>query len=151
MKTPGRFGKVEEHCMKRFLSTGIVLFWGVMVALLIYRTTSLHTPAAPLPTSPVPAAVANLPTPQEPQEGWMGIYYQNKKVGYFHRRLLPTETGYRWEEQSRMQLRVLDTPQTMYTEIRASLDQYYALKDFSFRLLSTGAIFQVTGVVTPEE
>jgi hypothetical protein len=80
----------------------------------------------------------------------MGIYHQNKKVGYVHRRLLPTETGYRWEEQSRMQLRVLDTLQTLHTEVRAGMDQHYALQDFSFRLLSPGAIFQVTGAVTQE-
>jgi hypothetical protein len=77
----------------------------------------------------------------------MGIYHQNTKIGYVHRQVMPTESGHRWEERSRMKLRVLDTTQTAHTEIRAHTDQRYALTDFSFRLLSSGVVFQVTGEV----
>jgi hypothetical protein len=46
-----------------------------------------------------------------------------------------------------MRLRVLDTPQTIHTEVRANTDHQYALTSFSFRLLSSGVTFQVSGAV----
>ena len=86
--------------MKRFVSLGIVIFWLVMVVLLVRRTLPEHKPApASLPISSLPHT----------QEDWMGIYHQNTKIGYVHRQVIPTESGYRWEERSRMKLRVLDT------------------------------------------
>jgi hypothetical protein len=128
--------------MKRFVSLTIVLFWLVMVGLLVHR--NLPQPP-PQPASAVPASS----TPQE-QEEWMGIYHQDQKVGYLQRRLIPTDTGYRWEEQWRMRLRILNTPQTIHTEIRAETDPHYALTRFAFRLLSAGTAFDVTGEVTDQ-
>ncbi len=131
--------------MKRIVSIAIVLFWGVMVVWLVRRTFVSDT--AP-PPPPVPAASSLL---LAEQEGWMGIYHQNKKIGYFHRRLVPVEHGYRWEEQSQMKLRVMDTDQLVHTTVRAAIDQRYALQDFSFRLDSSGVIFEVTGKVIDGE
>jgi hypothetical protein len=131
--------------MKRIVSIAIVLFWGVMVVWLVRRTFVSDT--AP-PPPPVPAASSLL---LAEQEGWMGIYHQNKKIGYFHRRLVPVEHGYRWEEQSQMKLRVMDTDQLVHTTVRAAIDQRYALQDFSFRLDSSGVIFKVTGKVIDGE
>lgn len=131
--------------MKRIVSIGIVLFWGVMMAWLVRRTFIANTATLPPPLVPV---VSSLPSIE--QEGWMGIYHQNKKIGYFHRHLVPTENGYRWEEQSQMKLRVMETDQLVHTNVRAAIDHRYALQDFSFRLDSSGAVFEVTGKVTDE-
>jgi hypothetical protein len=133
--------------MKRIVSIGIVLFWGVMVVWLVRRTFVADT-ATPSPPLPVPVVSSLLSTEQE---GWMGIYHQNKKIGYFHRRLVPVEHGYRWEEQSQMKLRVMDTDQLVHTNVRAAIDHRYALQDFSFRLDSSGAVFEVTGKVIDGE
>jgi hypothetical protein len=89
-----------------------------------------------------------MPVLQETQEDWLGIYHQDKKIGYVHRRLQPTDAGYRWEEQSRMQLRVLETAQRLHTDVHATLDRHYTLQNFSWRLQSPNAAFQVTGTVT---
>lgn len=124
--------------MKRFLSVSIVLFWVVMVTMLVRRTLPVHQAPPPPPA---------LPTESGVQEEWMGIYHHHQKIGYLQRRLIPTETGYQWEEQWRMRLRVLDTPHTVHTEVRADTDQRYALTKFSFRLLSAGTVFLVTGAV----
>jgi hypothetical protein len=132
--------------MKRIVSISIVLFWGVMAAWLVRRTFVADT-ATPPPPPPVPA-VSSLPSTE--QEGWMGIYHQNKKIGYFHRRLVPAENGYRWEEQSQMKLRVMDTDQLIHTNVRAAIDRSYALQDFSFRLDSSGMVFEVNGEVTDD-
>jgi len=134
--------------MKRVLSLSIVLFWLVMIGILIHRTV-LVAPQPPSPSSSPPPSVQSQARVEE-QEGWMGIYHQDRKIGYFHRRLSPTSDGYHWEEQSQMKLRVLDTDQTVQTAIRANIDQHYALKDFSFRLLSAGTIFRVDGEVTAD-
>ena len=128
--------------MKRFLILGIVCFWIVMAGLLIRRTLpqSHLVPSSSAPTGAIPA-----------QEEWMGIYQQEQKVGYLQRRVAPTATGYQWEEQWQMKLLVLKTPQTIHTEIHADTDQHYALTHFSFRLLTAGAVFQVTGEVAGQE
>lgn len=133
--------------MKRVLSLAIVLFWLVMVGILIHRTV-----LAPQPPSSAssPALLAQSQDSSGEQEGWMGIYHQDRKIGYFHRRLSPTNDGYHWEERSQMKLRVLDTDQTVHTAIQAHIDQGYALKDFSFRLLSAGTTFRVNGEVTAD-
>lgn len=129
--------------MKRIISIGVVLFWSVMVLWLV-RRSSVSDTTSPPPPPPVPAAMSLSPAAQE---GWMGIYHQAKKIGYFHRRLVPVEQGYRWEEQSQMKLRVMDTDQLVHTSVRAAIDQHYALQDFSFRLDTSGVIFEVTGKV----
>jgi len=130
--------------MKRLLSIGIVLFWLVMVGLLIRRTTvdpqSANTP--PSPSTPVQTS-----EPLAAHDGWMGIYHQDRKIGYFHRSLTPLANGYQWKERSQMKLRVMNSDQNVHTEVDANIDQQYALRDFSFRLVSAGAIFQVTGEV----
>jgi Transglutaminase-like superfamily len=127
--------------MKRIISVGIVLFWGVMMIWLVRRSSVSNT--AP-PPPPVPAAMSlSLAT----QEGWMGIYHQTKKIGYFHRRLVPVEQGYRWEEQSQMKLRMMNTDQLVHTSVRAEIDQRYALQSFSFRLDTSGVVFEVSGKV----
>ncbi|HEV8716678.1 MAG TPA: transglutaminase-like domain-containing protein [Candidatus Binatia bacterium] len=128
--------------MKRFCVFAIVLFWLVMIGLLVRRTL----PQSRLvPPSPAPAGMSTV------QEEWMGIYQQDQKVGYLQRRVTPTDTGYQWQERWQMKLRVLKTLQTMHTEIRADTDQHYALTHFSFRLLTDGAVFQVTGDVAGQE
>ncbi|MGE0825173.1 MAG: transglutaminase family protein [Candidatus Binatia bacterium] len=130
--------------MKRFLSFAIVLFWLVMVGKLVYRTSSVSHQAQ-ISSAPSPKHLSQAPL--NAQEDWMGIYHHDKKIGYFHRRLLPTQTGYRWEERSQMKLRVMNTDQKAYTEVIANIDQRYALQDFSFRLVSSGTVFQVSGAV----
>src|SRR5262245_23934542 len=127
--------------MKRFFMFSIVLFWLVMIGLLIRRTMPQ---SHPVPSSPPAGRITA-------QEEWMGIYQQDQKVGYLQRQVTPTETGYQWQERWQMQLRVLKTPQTMHTEIRADTDQHYALTHFSFRLLTNGTVFQVTGNVAGQE
>ena len=77
----------------------------------------------------------------------MGIYHQNQKVGYLQRRLTPTEAGYQWEEVWRMRMRVMNTPQTIHTEIRADTNASFALTRFDFRLLSSGLTFRASGEV----
>lgn len=129
--------------MKRIVSLSIVLFWGIMVTLLVRRTFAPAPPSTPA----LPLSVSASSAPLTEQEGWMGIYHYNKKIGYFHRRLVPAEDGYRWEEQSQMKLRVMETDQLVHTNVRAAIDQHYALQDFSFRLVSSGVVFEVSGKV----
>jgi hypothetical protein len=130
--------------MKRMVSLGIVLFWLVMISLLVRR----HLPANQPPPASPPLGMLELHASDKPQESWMGIYHQHKKIGYVQRRLTPLATGARWEELSRLRLRVLDTDQTVHTEVRATLDQHYALQDFAVRFLSGDIVFRVTGAVT---
>lgn len=130
--------------MKRVLSFGIVLFWLIMIGLLIRRTTVVDPPSTDIPSA---SPIVQPRTPLAEHEGWMGIYHQDRKIGYFHRRLIPVAGGYQWQERSQMKLRVMNTDQRVHTEVQANIDQQYALQDFSFRLVSAGAVFQVTGAI----
>ncbi len=137
-----RFFQGQGCAMKRLVSISIVLFWTVMVGLLVRRN---------LPQSHSPQALTPSPGVVETREEWMGIYQQDQKVGYLQRRVSPTDTGYQWEERWQMKLQVLKTTQHIHTEIHAAIDQRYALTHFSFRLVSSGTVFQVTGEVVGQE
>ena len=127
--------------MKRTIGWIIAVFWLVMVVLLVRR--NLPEQHATPPTEPF------LPSPVslQAQEEWMGIYHQEQKVGYLQRQLTPTDTGYQWEEVWRMRMRMMDTTQTIHTEIRAHTDSSFALTKFDFRLLSSGLTFRASGEV----
>jgi hypothetical protein len=126
--------------MKYAVRLFIVMFWLVMVVLLVRRN---------LPDQPQLSHEPFLASPPslQAQEEWMGIYHQHQKVGYLQRRLTPTTTGYQWEEVWRMRMRVMNTSQTIHTEIRADTDQAFALTRFEFRLLSSGLTFRASGEV----
>src|SRR5215813_5318166 len=125
---------------QRFSKLAIVVFWLVMVGMLVRRNLPEHYPQLPPPTLVPPLSL-------QVQEEWMGIYHQNQKVGYLQRRLSPTATGYQWEEVWRMRMSLLNTPQTIHTEVRAETDSSFALTHFEFRLLSSGLTFRATGEV----
>lgn len=146
--------------MKKLVGAGIGVFWLVMMGQLVYRE-QVHDPLAqPERQSSVPAffdialeGKAARPGQEAGQEAgqheWLGIYHQDQKVGYIKRRLTPVAAGYQWQEQWRMRMRVMNTTQTIHTVVRASVDPHYALTDFSFRMLSSGIVFEVTGQVVP--
>ena len=79
---------------KRIINISIFLFWFVMIGLLVQRTVT-HDPASQ-------TAITLLPETVEPilksQEKWMSIYHHDQKVGYLHRQLTPTDSGYQWTE-----------------------------------------------------
>lgn len=127
--------------MKRGVGWLIVMFWLVMIVLLVRRNLPQQQSVPSL--EPLLAASSSL----QAQEEWMGIYHQGQKVGYLQRHLTPTNTGYQWEEVWRMRIRVMNTPQTIHTEIRADMDQSFALTRFDFRLLSSGLTFRASGEV----
>ena len=87
--------------MKRAISISIVLFWLVMVGLLVQRTMpSLRSlPATPYVQAKLLSQVVE-PILQ-PQAKWIGIYHQDREIGYLHRQLTPTASGYQWTEQWR--------------------------------------------------
>ena len=131
--------------MKRVIRISIVVFWLVMVGLLVQRT--VRSP----PTTPsVQAKLLSHPVEPilQPQEKRMGIYHHDRKIGYLHRELTPTASGYLWTEQWRIKLQVLGRPQMIQTDVQANTDQHYALNDFSFRLRSAGTEFHVAGHVS---
>jgi hypothetical protein len=126
--------------MKRLFSLSAVIFWLVMVTLLARKHLFLESPHPVTPPSPVSV--------EESREEWKGVYYNNHKVGYIYQHLFPSATGYQWEEEWRLRLQFLGTPQAIHTKIKAHTDKAYALTKFSFRLSASGLTFMATGKVS---
>lgn len=126
--------------MRRALSIGVVGFWGIMVAVLIHRSQVARPPAA------VPQ-VPQVPHEAQPGEQWMGVYHQERKIGYTYHSLRAADDGFAFTEASVLRLTVLDTPQTVRASLHGQLDRTFALRAVDFELSSGVGTLHARGVV----
>ena len=113
----------------RFVRFGVVASWLVLMGMLVrdHFAASERIVAPPADTS-ASAAV--------PDESWMGVYMHDRKIGYTHERVVATEGGHRFAEDSLLRLTVMDAEQTVHTHIDATTGPDYALRTFSVSLQS---------------
>jgi hypothetical protein len=124
----------------RVVRLGVVAAWLILVGILVRD----HF-AAPAPAPGPPAATASsLPVPDE---SWMGVYMHDRKIGYSHERVVATEDGYRFAEDSLLRLTVMDAEQTVRAHIDATTGRDYALQSFSLSLQSGLGALKATGTV----
>ena len=81
------------------------------------------------------------------RDGWMGLYMQDRKVGYSNFAITPRGDGWLVTDRSVLRLRVMDTDQTVHAHTVAETDGQYALQSFRVRLDSGVGEFAVEGVV----
>jgi hypothetical protein len=81
------------------------------------------------------------------RSGWMGLYMQDRKVGYSNFEISPRGEGYLVTDRSVLRLRVMDTNQTIHAHTIAETDADYGLQSFRVRLQSGVGNFAVEGVV----
>lgn len=108
---------------------GIVVLWVVLVVLLI-RDRRAERPVPQDLRAAADAAGDPL------AESWMGVYMQNRKIGYTSHRFVPTAGGYRFEERSMLRLTVMDSLQTVHVEVGGTVDGNFALRSFSASMRS---------------
>ncbi len=79
------------------------------------------------------------------QQGWMGLYMNEKKVGYSNFEVSSKPGGHRLVDRSVLRLRMLDSNQTVNANSVAETDEDYALQSFRMRLQSGTGKFHVSG------
>ncbi len=113
----------------------VVLFWLVMLALLILRNTSIISPSA----------IARASFTPEDSEEWMGIYFNNKKVGYVNTIYRKEDNGQRIIEKSFLKLKVMDHLREVKTIVNSLFDSKGIIKSFHFRIESGDINLEVEG------
>lgn len=123
--------------MRRALSIAILCFWGAMVAVLVRRTWPTAVPQNGAPDAVAPAL----------GEEWMGVYYNDEKIGYTHHLLTPDGDGFSFSEESLLRLKVMETAQTVRTRLQGRIGADFALRKVDFELSSGGGKLHASGVV----
>ncbi|MFN8600710.1 MAG: transglutaminase-like domain-containing protein [Candidatus Binatia bacterium] len=124
--------------MKHLLTVLAVVVWVGMVAALVHKQ-------APQQTTPI-AALAELPAGAKPeQDEWFGVFQSDRKIGYAHRVVARTKSGWAFQEDSAFTLAMLGTVQNLQTTMSAETDESYGLDSFRFGLISPAASFSASG------
>ncbi len=84
---------------------------------------------------------------EAPDQGWMGLYLEDRKVGYSNFKISEKAGGHTLLDRSVLRLRMLDTNQTVNAQTVAETDETYALESFKMRLQSGVGNFQLSGEV----
>lgn len=125
--------KIRIVKISKFL---ILFFWLVMTALLVLRNTSfLHH-----------SAIAEGFFRPEDSEEWMGIYFQNKKVGYVNTIHRKEGDFHRIIEKSFLKLKVMERVREVRTLVNSLFDTRGIIKSFNFRIDSGDINLEAEGV-----
>lgn len=92
--------------------------------------------------SPLPTAAGDQ---ARPRESWMNIFQNNRKIGFSHSRLQPTDTGFELEEKVVMRINTMGMIQDLHLQTRARLNRDLALERFEFGLESGRFRFSAQG------
>lgn len=124
--------------LKHLLTVLAVVVWIGMVAALVHKQAPQHT-------TPI-AALGELPAGATPeQDEWFGVFQSGSKIGYAHRVVARTKTGWAFQEDSAFTLAMLGTVQNLQTTMSAETDESYGLDSFRFGLISPAASFSANG------
>ena len=121
--------------MTRVLTLGIVASWLVLVAVLVRK----QAPPESLPSTPLPL------TGVATRDEWFGIYQAGQKIGHAHRVVATHTGGYTFSEDSSVALAMLGVPQTLGSTLRAETDDTFALRAFSYTLVTPATTFTASG------
>jgi len=96
--------------MTGFRVAGIAaaLVFAVLLGIRLEVWESFAARPRPLPTAAGDQA--------RPRESWMNIFQNNRKIGFSHSRLQPTETGYALEEKVVMRINTMGMIQDLHLQ-----------------------------------
>lgn len=92
--------------------------------------------------SPAPATMA-----RDDRNEWFGIYQHGEKIGYAHRRLVPTSDGYRLTDNTLMRINAMGLVQEIALATGGTLNPDLSLRAFDVRLTSSRFSFHADGTV----
>ena len=118
----------------------VILFWALMMGLLFQKTYIR-------PVSHKISWSGGSGPEVKPGEQWMGIYFQDKKIGYAFTEWQKEGLDLRLLERTVMDLTVMGQPQTVNVSTQCLLGPTLQLKSFRFLLTSDQVHFQAMGEV----
>jgi len=127
----------------RLFRLALVALWIVLLGDLVWQQR--RAPSSPdRPEQDfVPAADA--------EDTWMGLYMNDRKLGYTHQRLSPEHDGYRFEEESLLHLEVLGHLETVSAVAWGRTGSDFALQSFAMSLHSGVGSLEVEGSLQNHE
>jgi len=128
--------------LRNALNWIILGFWLVMMGILIQRQICI-SPSTSLSLPPEQIKTMGKTSPEKTidvHEGWLGIYFKEKKIGWLHLTTVPDKDGATIKEESIVRLKILDSQQEIWTKTTCRTDVFFALRSFDFQMRS-GAIF----------
>lgn len=123
--------------------------WGVLVAWLLLMGSLVRDRIPSLDGERAPDEIASAAPATDGQDEWMGVYLQDRKIGYTHHHLQRTEDGYEFSERSVLRIAVLGAPQTVRTVAHGKMTADLAIERFSLSLDGGIATMQVNGEADP--
>jgi transglutaminase-like putative cysteine protease len=121
--------------MRRLFTLAVVAAWLVLIATLVRK----HASSEPAPPTPPPL------TDLSARDEWFGVYKDGRKIGHAHRVVAQLSGGYAFTEESVVTLAMLGTPQRLESVLRAETDEAFALRTFSYTLVTPAATFGARG------
>jgi hypothetical protein len=91
--------------------------------------------------------IKQVPKSPSEKESWMNIIRNGRKIGYSHRSLVKTKTGFSISDKTYIRVKVMGMVQGMQMKTEAGIDKNSALSSFSFNLNSGVFNFYVKGKV----
>ena len=120
---------------------GIVVLWLLLIGLLIKKVNHVekHEQAQ--------LAVDRQAVVTSPQQAWMEIYLEDKKVGYSVNKISPLGENYLVREEIFLKLNLMGQTTDLYTVTSCVVDHDFVLKTFMFRMSSGVVTFKAKGSV----
>jgi len=131
MRSPGRLSNY------RILTLSVLTVWALAMALLVRREA--------VRVLSISGSQEVLAKDEEFREEWLGLYYQEKKIGYTTTSYSRENGGYHIVQKSYLKLQLMGKGEeaTVLTEGRLAGD--YTVRSFSFNLQSRSGGLKVTG------
>jgi len=121
--------------MRRLFIFAVVAAWVALLATLVRK--HVEPEAAP----PTPPPLTDLAARDE----WFGVYKDGRKIGHAHRVVARRDGGYAFTEESVVTLAMLGTPQKLESVLQAETDDAFALRTFSYTLVTPATVFGARG------
>jgi hypothetical protein len=112
--------------LRRTIQAAVVLCWTVMMALLVYRHYGPAPKSAAVSPASLPGGLFG--------EQWMGIYFNERKVGYTSRTFEKSGGGYSLAQKMTMKLGIMGRQKDVELDTRARLGPDLALSSFILSL-----------------
>lgn len=122
---------------------GVVLLTGIIFSCLLLIRLGLFRSLPSLPASGL-SGISDFP---HELESWMSIFQQEEKIGYLHKTMHRTSTGFYITENAYMRINTMGFIQDINMSLAGDLNSDFSAADFHFKLESGPFVFAVDGEV----